>query len=42
MDAILPVDVLTEGISEPDRELRQGYQEAVDWPYISSVGDIWS
>ena len=24
MDAILPVDVLSEGISEPDREFRQG------------------
>ena len=42
MDAILPVDVLSEGISEPDRELRQGYQEAVDWPDISPERDIWS
>ena len=27
MDAILPVDVLSEGISEPDREFRQEYRK---------------
>ena len=42
MDAILPVDVLSEGLSEPDHELRQGYQKAVDWPNISFVRDVWS
>ena len=42
MNAILPVDVLSRGIAEPDRELCQGYQEAVDWPDISPVRDIWS
>ena len=42
MDAILPVDVLSEGISELDHEFRQRYQEAVDRPDIGPVRDIWS
>ena len=42
MDAILPVEVLSEGISEPDREFRQRHQEAVDWPDFGPVCDIWS
>ena len=42
MDAILPVDVLSEGISEPDHEFRQRYQKAVDLPDIGPVSDIWS
>ena len=40
MNAILPVEVLSEGISEPDREFRQRYQEAVDLPDIGPVRDI--
>ena len=42
MNTILPVDVLSEGISEPDREFRQGHQEVVDWPDIRPIRDIWS
>ena len=41
-DAILPFNVLSEGLPEPDRELCQGYPEAVDRPDISLVRDIWS
>ena len=42
MDDILPVNVLSEGLPEPDRELCQGYPESVDRPDISLVRDIWS
>ena len=42
MDAILPFNVLSKGLPEPDRELCQGYQESVDRPDISLVRDIWS
>ena len=42
MDAILLVNMLPEGIPEPDRELCQGYQETFDRPDFSLVCDIWS
>ena len=42
MDAILPFNVLSEGLPEPDRELCHGYPEAVNRPDISLVRDIWS
>ena len=42
MDAILPVNVLTEGLSESDRELRQGHPETVDWPGTGTLRDVWS
>ena len=42
MEGILPVDVLPEGLPEPDRELCQRYPETVDRPDISLVRDIWS
>ena len=42
MNAIFPIDVLSEGIQEPDRELRQRHQEVVDWPGASLIRDIWS
>ena len=42
MDAILPVDVLPEGLPEPGRELCQGYPETVDRPDVSLVCEIWS
>ena len=42
MDAILPVDVLSQCFSEPEREFHQRYQEAVDWPDIGPVRDTWS
>ena len=42
MDAILPVNMLPEGIQEPDRELRQGYPEIVNRLDNGLVCDIWS
>ena len=42
MDVILLVNMLTEGIPEPDRELCQGYPETVDRPDTSLVCDILS
>ena len=42
LDAIHLVNMLPEGIPEPDRELCQGYPETVEWPDISLVCDIWS
>ena len=42
MDAILPFNVLSEGLPEPDCEFCKGYPEAVDRPDISLVRDIWS
>ena len=39
MDAILPVNLLPEGLPEPDREL---CPETVDRPDISLVRDVWS
>ena len=42
MDAILHVNVLPEGLPEPDRKLCQGYPKTVDRPDISLVRDIWS
>ena len=42
MDAILPFNMLPEGLPEPDRELCYGYPESVDRPDISLVRDIWS
>ena len=42
MDAILLVNMLPEGIQEPDRELRQGYPETVNRLDIGLVCDIWS
>ena len=41
MDAILPVNVLPEGLPESD-ELCQGHPEIVDRPSISTVHDVWS
>ena len=32
----------SKGLPKPDRELCQGYPEAVDRPDISLVHDIWS
>ena len=42
MDAIFLVNMLPEGIPEPDRELCHGYPETVDRPDISLVSHIWS
>ena len=42
MDAILPVNMLPEGIQEPDREIRQGYPEIVNRLDNGLVCDIWS
>ena len=42
MDAILPVNVLPEGLPESDRELCQGHPEIVDRSGISTVRDVWS
>ena len=42
MNAILLVNMLPEGIPQPDRELRQGHPETVDRSNVSLVCDIWS
>ena len=42
MVAILPVNMLPEGLPEPDRELCQGHPETVDRSGISLVHDVWS
>ena len=42
MDAILPVNVLREGLPESDGELCQGHPETVDRSGTSTVRDIWS
>ena len=42
MDAILPVNVLPEGLPESDRELRQGHPETVDWSGTGTARDVWS
>ena len=42
MDAILPVNVLPEGLQESVRELRQGHPETVDWSGTGTVRDVWS
>ena len=42
MDAIILVNVLPEGLPEPDREHCQGYPETVDRPDLSLVCEIWS
>ena len=42
MDAILPVDVLLEGLPESDCELCQGHPETVDRSGTGTVRDVWS
>ena len=42
MDAILPVNVLPEGLPESDRVLCQGHPETVDRSGFSTVRDVWS
>ena len=42
MDAILPVNVLPEGLPESDCELCQGHPETVDRSGTSTVRDVWS
>ena len=42
MDAILPVNVLPQGLPEFDRELPQGHPETVYWSGTGTVRDVWS
>ena len=42
MDAIVPVNVLPEGLPESDHELCQRHTETVDRSGISTVRDVWS
>ena len=42
MNAILPVNVLFEGLPEFHFELRQGRSETVDWSGTGTVRDVWS
>ena len=41
MDAILPVNMLPQGIQEPDRELRHGYPEIFNRLNIGLLSGIW-
>ena len=42
MDAILPVNVLHEGLPESNRELCQGHPETVNRSGSSTVREVWS